>query len=445
MGTICAKLLKNEFLSLVSELAMRMGVKAYFVGGGLRDVLMDREMKDFDFALSGAPEELPLRFAEEIRGTFFWLDRQRFQSRVVKRHKGDYLVFDFALLRGYDIIHDLQMRDFTINALALPLFVDQQHILDPCNGFGDLNQGVIRACSSASFDDDPLRLLRALRFSTVLGFSIEAGTWRKIQEKRSLLRKVSPERIREEFFQILETPDAGTALDSLYESGLFNEIIPFISVPDENRRAREAKRFNTLREIESVLCEPLLFFPSGDMQIFNYLSSEVESGVSFGSLVKLTVLLGENETYFAMVSVVAGKLRLGRKARRFLKVLGSTAVSELTRPGWKPTERAMYRFFKDHEPAGLAVLIIALARKLLSPELCFRMTRYYFDEYPHVSEETLLSGKEIMDLLGIGPGKKVGEAMEYLRNAERTGLVNSKKEAMVCLGKNLLTKDEPVI
>jgi poly(A) polymerase len=448
MDIVCAKLLKNEFLTLVSQLAIRKGVKAYFVGGGLRDVLMGREMKDFDFVLSGVPEVLPLSFAEEIQGTFFWLDRQRFQSRVVRRHNGDYLFFDFAALRGCDITHDLLLRDFTINALALPLSADQRSIIDPCHGLDDLIQGAIRVCYSDSFDDDPLRLLRAHRFATVLGFSIEPGTWKKIEEKASLLRQVAPERIRGEFFQILETPDAGTALESLYESGLLSEIIPFISISVENRRARQAQRMNRVREIESVMREPLLFFPSAGEQIeqiFKYLSCEVEAGVSVGSLVKLVVLLRENENYPAMFSMAPGNLRLGSKAVRFLKVLCSEAGPVLTEPGWKPTERAMYRFFKDHEPAGLAVIIIALARKLLSPKLCSRMAKYYFDEYPHEREETLLSGKEIMNLLGIGPGKKVGEAMDHLRKAERSGLVNSKKEARDFLGKNLLTKDEPVI
>ena len=445
METACAKLLKNEFLTLVSGLAERMGVKAYFVGGGLRDVLIGREMKDFDFVLSGAFEELPSKFAEEVQGTFFWLDRQRFQSRVVARHNGDNFVFDFAALRGCDISQDLQLRDFTINALALLLAVEQGQVLDPCDGLGDLSQGVIRACHGDSFDDDPLRLLRALRFSAVLGFSIEPETWRKIREKASLLRKVAPERIREEFFKILEMPDAGTALERVYESGLLTEIIPFCFGPEENNRTREGQGINKVHEVESVICETGRFSPDEGKQIRDYLSSEVESGVTIASLMKLALLLCENEIAQATVKVVAGKLRLGCKSRRFLEILGREARPVLAESGRKLTERAMYRFFKDREPAGLAVLIIALARKSLHGETCFRITSYYFKEYPNVREETLLSGEEIMNLLGIGPGIKVGEVMECLRNAESMGLVNSKKEARDFLGKNMLTKDEAVI
>jgi poly(A) polymerase len=445
METVCAKLLKNEFLILVSQLAMRMGVAAYFVGGGLRDVLMNREMKDLDFVLSDALEELPLCFAEQIQGTFLWLDRLRFQSRVVKKYNRNCWNFDFAPLRGQDIAHDLRLRDFTINALALNLTVEQQRLIDPCNGLSDLKDGVIRACHKATFDSDPLRLLRALRFSSVLEFSIESETWRKIGEKASLLRFVAPERIREEFFQILETQDAGTALERVYECGLLAEIIPVNSIPHVKNQARWLQRINGVREVEAVMHDPGLFSLCEVKQIRNYLSCEVESGVTVGSLVKLAVLLRENECDQTMVTMTSQNLMLGRKARRFLENLGSEAVSALTEPEWKPSERAMYRFFKDNDPAGLAIIIAALGRKLLTCDFCSRMSRYYFDEFQYVLEETLLSGKEIMNLLGIGPGKKVGEAMEFLRKAERTGLVNNKQEAEELLSKNILTKDEAVI
>src|SRR5512138_802468 len=92
-------LLSNEFLSIVSTIAVEMGVNAYFVGGGLRDMLMDREIKDLDFALDSQPEKFPETFARMIEGTFFWLNEQRLQSRVVKKSSKKVMTFDFAPLR----------------------------------------------------------------------------------------------------------------------------------------------------------------------------------------------------------------------------------------------------------------------------------------------------------------------------------------------------------
>ncbi len=437
--------MKNEFLTLVSRLAAEKGIKAYFVGGGLRDVLMDREMEDLDFVLSGAPGELPTTFARKIGGTFFWLDEQRFQARVVRKGSGKVLTFDFALQRGRDIVQDLLLRDFTINALALSLVGETPSLIDPCNGMGDLRKGVIRTCSEASFDDDPLRLLRALRFSTVLGFSIEPGTWRKIREKAPLVQKLASERIRDELFRMLETSNAGIAMGRLHQSGLLSEILPSCSALEENGAAPAEQRLNNVLQVEHVMGELARYFPDTGEQTRAYLCYEVEAGVTIASLMKLAVLLGANESPQRMAAETADKLRLGCKARRVLEILVREVEPVWGVPGWKPTARAAYRFFRDREPAGLAVLIIALARGFLPGDLCAEMTRYFFVGYPAVREENLLSGEEIMAILGIGPGRLVGEAMGRLRYAERAGLVNNKEQARDFIGKNLLTKDESVI
>ncbi len=135
---------------------------------------------------------------------------------------------------------------------------------------------------------------------------------------------------------------------------------------------------------------------------------------------------------------------MGCKASKVLVTIAGDTPPVFTGSGMNVTKRALYRFFKDREPAGPAVLISAVARKLLHLELCQVMLRYYYGEYEDESEETLLSGKEIMEILGIEPGRMVGEAMDLLRYAESVGLVSNKTEAREFIGKNLLTKDEAV-
>ena len=181
-------LLVNEYLKLVSDIAKKLQVSAYFVGGGLRDTLMGRKVKDYDFALSGGYEEFPAEFAKTVGGSFFWLDRQRCQSRVVLKYESGTLVFDFGPLRGNDIMEDLLLRDFTINALAMSMSSGSGSVIDPLRGVTDILLKTIRACSGDSFDDDPLRLLRALRFAATLGFDVEPGTWRQLCDKAHLLQ-----------------------------------------------------------------------------------------------------------------------------------------------------------------------------------------------------------------------------------------------------------------
>jgi hypothetical protein len=445
MKTACAELLKNKFLALVSAIAVEMGVKVYFVGGGLRDMLMDREMKDLDFALEGRPEELPEIFARRIGGTFFWLNEQRLQSRVVKKSDGNVLTFDFAPLRGCDIVQDLSLRDFTMNAFAVSLTEEKSAIIDPLNGLHDLRQCLIRACSEDSFDHDPLRLLRAIRFAAISGFSIESGTWRKIREKAPLLQRVAPERIRTEFFQILDASRAAPALGKLHDSALLPEIIPFCFTPEESDSPTIDQRISNLIEVEGIMAQPDFHFPGVGEYIYGYLGRGVESGVTMSSLVKLAVFLGCNSHAGTPASATADKLRLGCKARRVLEILCGKIRLMSALPAWKPTERAVFRFFRDSEPAGPGALIIALARKHLPPELCARMARFFFTDYPNMRDEAFLSGEEIMAILHTGPGLMVGKAMKLLRDAESAGLVNDKTEALAYLGKNLLTKDEAVI
>ncbi|HEX2770057.1 MAG TPA: CCA tRNA nucleotidyltransferase, partial [Geobacteraceae bacterium] len=153
------KIMEHDDLRIIAGMAAELGVDAYLVGGYLRDCLLGRESKDLDFALSGAWEELPRNFAARIRGRFFWLDEKRLQGRVVKK-SGDEISFsDFAPMRGGTVMDDLRLRDFTINALALPLDGERRELIDPLAGRDDLLHGMIRACSTAAFDDDPLRLM----------------------------------------------------------------------------------------------------------------------------------------------------------------------------------------------------------------------------------------------------------------------------------------------
>ncbi len=182
------KIMAHDDLRIIAGLAATLGVEAYLVGGVLRDCLLGRETNDLDFALSGAWEELPRSFADRISGSFFWLDEERLQSRVVKKKGEDISVFDFAPLRGGTVTDDLALRDFTINALALPLFGERRELIDPLAGSDDLIKGMIRACGATAFDDDPLRLMRAIRFAAELGFAIEENTWQTLCAKAVLLK-----------------------------------------------------------------------------------------------------------------------------------------------------------------------------------------------------------------------------------------------------------------
>jgi len=448
MSRSLEKIASDDAVRLIAGLAGEFGIKAYLAGGGVRDCLLGRRVKDLDFALSGASAELPRLFAERWGGTFFWLDEERLQARVVKKGGGETLALDFAPMRGTAIEDDLLQRDFTINALAMAVTGAETRLIDPLQGGLDLHRKIIRVCSDHAFDDDPLRLLRALRFVAELGFNVEESTWNALRLKVALLGGVAAERIRDELFRILAAPGIGATLVKLDESGLLGEIFPAESLLFAMRRAAGEDHQAMNRHIgravavERVCGELERLFPETENRLMGYLNSEVESGISVLSLMKLAAFLGSEQRAGAVV--LAERLRLGRKAGRLLELFCRDASSVFDALDHTAAERAGFRFFRDREPAGPGMVIIALADGTISNVLSSQLLGYFTERYDPEEGGLLLSGEEIMDLLGIGEGVEVGETMERLREAECCGIVNSREDAREFLRKNLLTKPEPM-
>jgi tRNA nucleotidyltransferase/poly(A) polymerase len=429
------KLMEDADLRIIAGLAATFGVDAFLVGGFLRDFLLGRETKDLDFVLSGAWEELPRSFAARISGSFFWLDAERMQGRVVKKTGEEISVFDFAPLRGGSVTDDLHLRDFTINALALPLTGEQKELIDPLAGRDDLQLGMIRACGAAAFDDDPLRLMRAIRFAAELGFAIEESTWKTLCAKRALLQAVAGERVRDELFRTLAAPGCGVYLKQLCDSGLWAAIFP----------AQEmkwcAERMPRAKEAERLFTEVGRLFPKSAERLADYFDREVESGISVRSLIKLASFLGSTER--DETAPLIKRFRLGKEAGKVLDLFcreerAVYGILERSSP-----ERVIYRFFRDREPAGLGMLIIARAAGAVADASFSRLIGYWLQHYAADGADLFLTGGEIMALLGVPQGQVVGEAMAHLRAAEGTGIVNSSEVARQFI-KNLLTKEEPI-
>jgi poly(A) polymerase len=427
----------DEHISLLAALAERFGVQMYLVGGCLRDLVMGRPVHDYDFALSGAEEELPLEFADRSRGSFFWLDRERRQSRVVIGRGEDAVTCDFAPIRGNGIQDDLAQRDFTINALAMPVSKEPGGLLDPMQGMRDIPAGMVRACRAGSFDDDPLRLMRAVRFAATLGFSIDAETWQEILKRPLLLEGVAGERIRDELFLILAARNVASSLELLQSSGLLPLIIPGIRqkgayLPDLARRSAFAAA------TEQVLDDCECLFPAEREQLAAHLERPVEGGIPLFALLKLAAYLSGEDTR-EQIKFCGDRICLGTKARAELAVLCTSAASFPDLPKDSVSERMLFRFFRDRAPGGAELVILPLAAGLVDPETAGRLVTYYFCDYRTDAANLLLSGDQAMELLAIGPGPQLGRILESLREAESTGQVSTIGEAREFLLKNQLT------
>lgn len=427
---------------LVAKLAGLFGVQAFLVGGGLRDAVMGRAVRDYDFALSGAEEELPKELARRIEGHFFWLDRERRQSRVVTSAEDGRFTLDFAPIRGRDLVEDLTLRDFTVNSLALPVTKDISPFVDPLDGMKDIIEGRIRVCGERSFDDDPLRLLRAVRFAATLGFGIDGGTWAEMVRRPHLLAGVAGERVREEFFLILDAPGIAPSLEMLKKSGLMHLVLPVTAHGEEvsddcdGRIARAA-------EAERVLENPAFHFPDDGKELAVYFQRRIEGGVALSSLIKLAAFLADEDAERRIV-LCRDRLRLGAKAGSELQSLCRCSSSFPPAVTERSGNRVLFRFFRDREPAGPELLVLPLANNAISPGLAVKLVSYYFHSYRPAEGDLLLTGNQVMALIGIGQGPALGGILEALREAEASGHVTTEPEARDFLLKKQLTKEEPM-
>jgi poly(A) polymerase len=226
-------LISKKALALqIAKTLKNRGYEAYFVGGCVRDLLLKKQPKDFDIATNAVPDEVADIFPKTIPvGAQFGVmivlqDGHNFEVATFRKDKG---YQDGRRPTGVQYTgakEDAIRRDFTVNGLFYdPL---QEQVLDWVDGQRDLRKRIIRAIGDplTRFDEDKLRLLRAVRFASVLGFKIEAKTLKAIKKLAKKIHVVSMERVRDELIKMFTGPDPARALTLLDETGLLKEVLP---------------------------------------------------------------------------------------------------------------------------------------------------------------------------------------------------------------------------
>lgn len=232
-------LAENPVVRTLAEAFDAAGFELAVVGGPVRDALLGRETHDLDFTTSASPDEI-LAIVKPVASAHW--DIGRAFGTIGARVRGEQVEITTYRADSYDgvtrkptvefgdsIDGDLVRRDFTVNAMALQ--VPAVKLVDPTGGVEDLVAGVLRTPTDprVSFGDDPLRMLRAARFSAQLGFTVEEDTERAITELRETLKIVSPERVQSELVRLMQTDDPVRGIRVLVETGLIDEFLPEVS------------------------------------------------------------------------------------------------------------------------------------------------------------------------------------------------------------------------
>jgi putative nucleotidyltransferase with HDIG domain len=479
----------------VRRLAGERGVRVWPVGGAVRDALLGRPVHDWDFAVDRDALGLARAVADALGGAYFPLDTERDTGRaILTAEDGTRLELDFAALRGGGLETDLLARDFTINALALD---EAGPVIDVVRGLDDLEAQRIRAVHDQTFQDDPLRLLRAVRMEAELGFEIEPQTAAWIHRDAPLLAQPSAERVRDEFGRILDLPGAAASLLRLERFGLLSLVVPEVEPlkgVDQSAPHRHDVWRHTLATVDALegviaavtgldvgqrvladvppvtwgdLARVLGQF-AGDVAV--HLAVEVSGGRDQALLLKLAALLhdlGKPKTRSQSddgrihfynhervgAQMAAARLRELRFSRDEVKRV-RTIIGAHMRPGHlaraeKVTRRAVYRYFLATSCGGVDVVLLSLADYLAiwGPnlqeqrwtrrlEVAEALLTHWFERYEEtVSPSPLVTGRDLMTELGLDAGRQVGRLLEVVREAQAAGEVSTREEALALAGK----------
>ncbi|GAB6099124.1 HD domain-containing protein [Halanaerocella petrolearia] len=455
-------------LTVLKELVTEYQVTSYLVGGAIRDHLLDRKANDFDLIITRKVRDIAKEFATKTGGTLVVLDQNRDVYRVIV----DELEFDFALLEGDTIIDDLLRRDFTINALAVPLskidieqgeyYFLESDLIDPKSGKLDLENGMIKTVSKGNLLADPLRVLRALRFKAQLEFTIYKDTELMMKQAAKGIKQIANERIKDELFKILSYNNAATNIAYLEgKTSLLSTLLPDINQLKQKGQCKYHSEdiwthsIYALEKLEQLFKDSfwanriekdklprlkfaLLFHDIGKLLTEEVIDGQVhfyghhkEGATYFKSILKKLTFSNQEVSYITTL------------IRYHMRPLSLFYADNLTFKG-------KYRFFKAVDGLVADICLLAAADMLSTRRLNKRnedietslsFLKQLVEESEKLEEDTaerLLNGTDLMELFSLSEGPKIGEILGKIEAAQAAGKIDNRVEAVDYVKEELL-------
>jgi tRNA nucleotidyltransferase/poly(A) polymerase len=457
----------------------------YLVGGAVRDLLINRSTHDLDFVVALDALKVARKVANALGAAYYPLDVENDAGRVILTNAdGSRDVLDFCSYRGKDLEADLHARDFTINAIALD--PRAQSLIDPLDGVADLKGKCIRACSESTFSDDPLRILRAIRQATALGFGINPETQTLIKQAIGMLNKPSPERLRDEVFKILDGPKPATSIRLLDRLGILPYVMPELPAMKGVKQSpphvhdvweHTLRALDYLDDILAALSSEFDAESGNDLltglltlqlgryreQLGRHLAKAPDAERSPRALLFFAALyhdiakpltmkiesnrirfLGHDERGVEVVEMRSLALRLSKDEIDHLRIMVREHMrvhllsDRLLKEAAQPSRKAIYRFFRDTGETGVDLCLLAMADQRATYDhglpqqnwqACLEVCRLLLENWWEKPAETV-NGNELMDILGIKPGPELGQLIDSIREAQAIGEVANREDAL---------------
>ena len=469
-----------DILSIVRSITTQMRSDAYLVGGFIRDSLLKRESHDLDLSVSGNSVQIGMQVAVALNGKYVLLDKATGVARVILKKGGQQMYLDFSSFSG-DIEEDLARRDFTINTMAINIKGfdgNIKNIFDPYSGKKDLKQRRIRAVNPDIFKLDSSRLLRAVWLAFTLNFTIEKKTEKLMLKDGSLVGTTSGERIREELLMLLSLPASYKALCYMDRINLLTAIIPELQNLKKVQQPKEHlwdvfnHSMETVATLEFLLRESewrynighLLTYTNWSKGLLKHFNKKVSAQSNRRQILKLAGLLhdlakpatkkfdatgkmrfiGHASEGAELAGVILKRLRFSSKEINTIKIL----ICHHLRPAQVtndnlPSQRAVYRYFRDTGEFGIDVLFLALSDLLATrgPELDIResqrhndLAKFMLKEHQKQGKKFLpkkfLDGSDLMSIFGLSPGPMIGQLLNLVAESQAAGEISSREEAI---------------
>ena len=459
-----AKILDKEIFHQISAVADGLGLECYVVGGFVRDIFLERPSDDIDVVVVGSGIEVAKGLKQLLGRKAHLSVFRNFGTAQVKYGQQE---VEFVGARRESYSHDSRKpvvedgtleddqnrRDFTINAMAICLNKDRfGQLVDPFNGIADLEDGIIATPldPAITFSDDPLRMMRCIRFATQLNFEIEEETFTALQRMADRIEIVSGERIEVELNKIMMAPHPSIGFEYLQRSGLLQIILPELAALDivEKRDGRAHKNnfYHTLEVLENVAHSPQ---PTADNQLWlrwgallhdigKTRSKRWEPGTGW-------TFHNHNIIGAKMVPGIFRRLKLPMGAEmKYVQKLVDLHMRPQVIADSEVTDSAVRRLLNDagDDIDDLMQLCEAditskneVKKKMFLEN--FRMVREKLADLKEKDYKRLLQpvidGNEIMELFHLKPSREVGELKQYLKDAVLDNRVENEREPLMQL------------
>ena len=462
-----AAILDQQLFHQISEAADRLGVECYVVGGYVRDIFLERPSNDIDVVVVGSgiavAQELKRILGRKAHLSVF----KNFGTAQVKFHqKGEEVEVEFVGARKESYSHDSRKpivedgtleddqnrRDFTINAMAICLNKGRfGELVDPFNGLADIEDGIIATPlePAVTFSDDPLRMMRCIRFATQLNFQIEDETFTALERMADRIKIVSGERIKDELNKIIMSPHPSIGFEYLQRVGLLQIILPELAALDiveqKNGRAHKNNFYHTLEVLENVVATSdnlWLRWASILHDVGKTKSKRWDPAIGW-------TFYNHNIIGAKMVPVIFRRLMLPLDMKmKYVQKLVDLHMRPIAIADDEVTDSAVRRLLNDagEDIDDLMTLCEAditsknEVRKKIFLEN-FRMVREKLADLKEKDYVRLLQpvidGNEIMELFHLKPSREVGVLKQYLKDAVLDNHVENEREPLMQL---LMTK-----